>query len=204
MKHDLIITTNRDLVLDCDGVLLDWISGFIKYAEIVLGRKLDPAGHTDFDLSGWLECDTKELTSMIDAFNGGDGGYFGRLDPIPGAREALAAAHAQGRPLSVITACSTDPKVIADRVKGLQSTFGDIFKDIHAVGLHESKSDLLSEYKGGTWVEDKAENALLGAELGLSSYLIRTSHNARFDGVMTHANLNWVDGWDCIRKQEGL
>ncbi len=203
MKHALI-TPTRDLLLDCDGVLLDWFGGFILYAQAVLGRKLDPAGPSDFNLQGWLEVSPEKLQDMIANFNGGDGGYFSRLKALPGAREALLAAHAQGRILSIITACSTAPRVIAQRKQNLRDAFGDIFNEIHTVDMGASKRELLSSFSNVSWIEDKAENALLGAELGHPSYLLRASHNAKYEDTLAHPLLTWVDGWECIRQHEAL
>lgn len=194
----------RDLLLDCDGVLLDWLGGFIRFAEHVLKKKLDPNGPSDFNLSGWLGVSQEKMLGLIDAFNSGEDGYFGELQPLPGAVEALQAAHAQGRILSIITACANTPSVIAQREQNLVNVFGKIFGDIHAVGMKESKSTLLKSYDNVIWIEDKMENAVMGAEIGHPTYLIRASHNAKYDGNVSHDLMTWVDGWDCIRKFESL
>ncbi len=141
---------------------------------------------------------------MISAFNDGEDGYFGLLKPMPGAVEALQSAHAAGREMTIITACSINPKVIAQREQNLLDVFGDIFRDIHAVDLKASKRDLLSGFQNMAWVEDKTENALLGAEVGHQSYLIRSSYNEKHESDVTHPLLTWVDGWDCIRRHEAL
>lgn len=77
---------------------------------------------------------------MISAFNDGEDGYFGLLKPMPGAVEALQSAHAAGREMTIITACSINPKVIAQREQNLLDVFGDIFRDIHAVDLKASSA----------------------------------------------------------------
>lgn len=198
------IAPARNLLLDCDGVLLDWTAGFRDYAQAVLGKHIDPAGPNDFDLRGWLGCSSEKLQDMIAGFNGGDAGHFGRLEPMPGAIEAVRAAQAQGRTLSIITACSTAPRVKALREQNLQDVFGDAFEVIHMIDLSASKQELLSSFENVSWVEDKAENALIGAELGHKSYLIRSSHNLKHEAALSHPNLTWVDGWDCIRLHEAL
>jgi FMN phosphatase YigB (HAD superfamily) len=203
MPHD-ITPSPRDLLLDCDGVLFDWVGGFARYAKKVLEKDLDPAGPSDFNLSSWIGCSEDELHDLVSGFNKGDGGFFGTLNPLPGARETLLAAHAQGRAMTIITACSTDPEVVSQRKKNLNDVFGDIFKDIHIVDFTTSKRDILSQFKNVSWVEDKAENALLGAELGHKSYLIRASHNIKYEGQMAHPLLTWVDGWSCIRRHENI
>ena len=196
--------TRQNLLLDCDGVLLNWLGGFIRYAQHKLKRRIDPAGPSDFNLSEWLGVPEDVVLEMIEAFNSGEGGYFGQLEPEVGAIEALHKAHAQGRYIDIITACSKTPKVIAQRKQNLITVYGDIFRNIHAVDHSESKQVLLSGYSDVIWVEDRMENAVMGAELGLKTYLVRASHNAKHDGLITHPNMTWVDGWDCIRQHEAL
>lgn len=199
-----MIRSSTPLILDCDGVLLNWIGGFTAYASHRLGKDLASTEQDDFDLSAWLGLTGDETDAMIGDFNQGDGGHFGRLDPLPGAREALAAAHSRGRPIFVVTSCSTLPQVIASRKANLRAVFGDIFSDIHCLDLHLDKSPVLRELGPGTWVEDKFENAIAGADIGLTSYLIRYDYNRKHEPTGIHPNLTWVDGWGCIRSHESL
>ena len=196
--------SSLDLLLDCDGVLLDWVGGFIGFASKALGREPDPAGPDSFDLTGWMGCDTATYFAMVNDFNEGADGSFGRLTPLPGSVDALQAAASQGRKISIITACSTLPRVIAQREQNLRDVYGDIFHEIHAVDLRQSKEELLRRYKDVFWVEDKSENAVLGAEIGHKSYLIRSSHNLADEARLSHPRMTWVDGWGCIRSAEAL
>ena len=191
------------LLLDCDGVLLDWLDGFKAYASDRLGRVLK-ATPEDFDMSAWLGVSRGAMVAMIADFNQGDGGYFGRLRPLPGAQTALATAYAQGRRIEVVTSCSTLPQVVASREENLRYTFGDIFAGIHCLDTHHDKAPLLAELGPGAWVEDKFENAVAGSNIGLTSYLIRTSYNAKHEAAGGHPRLTWVDGWGCIQRHEAL
>lgn len=66
MKHFLNTQPDnskaRNLLLDCDGVLLNWLGGFIQYAQHALGKPLDPAGPNDFNLSAGLVSMTPPAT----------------------------------------------------------------------------------------------------------------------------------------------
>lgn len=191
------------LILDCDGVLLDWIEGFQDYAQNRLGRKICDNGPDHFDLHVWLGLDNvADALDMVRDFNAGEGDYFGRLRPLPGAVDALTHFARSGRELHIITACSLDADVIAMRKANLREVFGDIFTDIHCVGMRDPKDPLLEEYIAATWVEDKLENAISGVRAGHASYLIRSSHNIAREAQVVMRGLRWVDGWHDIRACE--
>jgi len=194
----------RPLVIDCDGVLLDYLVGFKPFAEDRLGVELSPAGPENFELSGWLGCDTATTMQLVSDFNMGKGGSFASLPAFPGSVEALHAARATGRRLSIITACFDTPEVVALRRANLLDVFGDIFDRIDFVNPGTSKRAILEHYKGVAWIEDNRKNALLGAEIGHDTYLIRTSHNVRHEALSQHPRMTWVDGWSCIRRNESF
>ena len=193
----------RAVLLDCDGVLLDWIAGFRVFAEDRLGRALCPVGPTRFDMFEWLGVKGRdEVLPLIVEFNGGACGGFGRLPLMPGAREAMETMRAAGRELHVITACSEDETVRALRRSNLLDAFGDVFAEVHCVGLSESKRLLLDEHVEGVWVEDKFENAVEGAESGHDAYLLRHSYNRHQEDGTVIPRLRWVDDWAEIAALE--
>lgn len=195
--------STRAIILDCDGVMLDWLSGFRIYAQLRLGRKLDPKGPSSFDLFEWLGLENlAQALELVQEFNEGSGGEFGRLEPLPGAVETLRSFHDAGREIHVITACSLDPAVIAMRESNLEAVFGRIFSQIHCVGVRDSKRPLLESYEPAVWIEDKFENAVAGREAGHKAYLIRSSHNAVFESAGETGDVIWVDGWTDIREAE--
>lgn len=199
------LNVSTAIILDCDGVMLDWIGGFRVYAERRLRRKLDPSGPSSFDLYQWLGLDNfAQALEMIEDFHEGGGGEFGRLAPLPGAVEALQAFHEDGREIHVITACSLNPAVIGMRKANLEAVFGPIFKEIHCVGVRDSKRPLLDAYAPAVWIEDKFENAIDGLEAGHKTYLIRSSHNTVHEAAGKTGELICVDGWGDIRDQEAM
>ena len=50
---------------------------------------------------------------------------------------------------------------------------------------------LVGTSPGAYWIEDKPENAKLGADLGLKTIMLRHKHNATFDD----ARIKVVDNW---------
>jgi hypothetical protein len=195
--------TDRSVLLDCDGVLLDWLYGFRIFAEYQLNRSIDPAGPRDFDLHQWLGLASfADVKPLIEAFNSGVGGHFGNLPALPGAVDAVNAFAHQGRDLHIITSCSTSQEAIQYRHDNLMNIFGNAFESIHCVGLRDSKRPILDSFRPALWVEDKFENALVGQASGHRSYLIRASHNAGYDAAGKGPNLDWVDGWSDIIAAE--
>ena len=195
---------SRDILIDCDDVALNYLEGFLPFAEDKLGRSFGDAMPEDFDLSIFLGIDTAATVDLINRFNAGEDGYFGRLKPIPGAVAALRAAHAQGRRISVITASSSLPVVHELRTRNLVDVFGDIFEDIRFVDLDGCKRAHLEDFPSRIWVEDKFSNAILGAEAGHRAYVMRRCHNRHIEAGCTDPRAAWVDDWTEIAAAEGI
>ena len=73
---------------------------------------------------------------------------------------------------------------------------GDVFEFVQCLDTGADKDEALLPYKdsGLIWIEDKPENAKLGADFGLKTFMLRHAHNATFnyDGVTN------VDNWTQI------
>jgi hypothetical protein len=188
-----------DLIVDCDGVLLDWVGGFADFIYSTTGRKLDPNGPKNFMLKDWLEVETDaEAFALVTEFNSGQCKLFECLPALSGAKEALDYAIEAGRQIHVITACSKEEHTMEMRRKNLLDAFGDIFKTIICTDLTECKSLYLSKFAPGTWVEDKFENAIKGTKHGHRSFLLRCSHNRSIEERGENHSFQWVDGWTDI------
>jgi hypothetical protein len=88
---------------------------------------------------------------------------------------------------------SNDPFAAKLREQNLREVFGDVFDFVLCIDTGADKDEALLPYKGSGmwWIEDKPENAQLGADFGLRTLLVRHPHNANFhyDGVKV------VDNW---------
>jgi hypothetical protein len=196
--------TPDDLIIDIDGVALDYLEGFKVYAQTRLGRQI-PGLPTDFNLTNWLGLENFDDTmALIEAFNGGADGGFANLKPLPYAKSVLQAMHNSGRAIHVITAIDPSPKVAELRRENLFNAFGDIFTDIHMVGFNQSKGDLLAQYHRGIWVEDKFENAVVGHQLGHRSYLMKAPINTKYKDQCEVKGVTWIDCWRDLARMEGL
>lgn len=191
MQHQPQILSNF-VLCDCDGVLLRFIgTPFVKYASAQLGRPLDIADWNDFDLSSWLGITPDETVALIGAF--GRTPAFANLEPCKGAQDFIRRVIAAGRDPHIITASPTDSVSIERRHSNTREVFGDAISKINFVGLHESKEAKLRSYPPSIWIEDHFGNAVLGAEIGHRTFLVRDAHNRDKEGQPTPENLTWVD-----------
>lgn len=165
------------VLLDCDGVLLDYTSGFRDYLRREFGLFLDPEGPDGFDMTGWTGLPRDKLISSIKAFNGGEGTGFDALSPTPNAVAAVRDMAAAGLDLRVLTSCSDDPAPMRARERNLENVFGPVFQEVDFLPLGTPKGDILSRHPPAEWVEDHVGNAIAGLEAGHRPHIIRRSHN---------------------------
>lgn len=181
------------IILDCDGVLLNWTDGIRKYLE-GQGIKTNGPTPTNYGLNGWVDGLTKnDLVRHIIEFNEGSDTGFGALQPYPGAVSAVQQLAASGRDVHVLTAASDKVEVQERRIHNLVSVFGDIFTDITCIAMTRSKELHLRAFDQGDFVEDHPGNALLGESCGHRAHLILQPTNSHEDvagsQVQIHENL---------------
>jgi len=196
MDEAILLGQPGDLLVDCDGVLLNWLAGFMRHARENSGRNLDPAGPNSFNLRDWLQAESdQQVQDMIMDFNMGACGSFGRLPALDGAVDALQAVHKAGRGIHVITACSNTPDVVQMRRQNLLEVFGDIFSSLLCVDLHEGKGSHLARFQGGIWVEDNYQNAIDGAREGHQAFVLRAPYNKIHEEDDHEHPVIFVDRW---------
>ena len=94
-----------------------------------------------------------------------------------------------------ITSLSLDEKAKTLRVRNLKRLYGDVFVDVICLDTGADKDDALEYYRGSGmyWLEDKWENAVLGADLGLKSILVDHPHNAEYSDERIVRASTWAD-----------
>jgi uncharacterized HAD superfamily protein len=98
---------------------------------------------------------------------------------------------------------SDDRYAIKLREQNLDRIFGKgIFERIVCLPCGEDKDEALERYRDSDfiWVEDKTENANLGAEMGLNSFLIEHLYNVNDE---THEEVTRVKNWKEIYEYVG-
>ena len=182
---------SKVLLVDCDGVLLDW-----EYAFDVWMRH---HGHTikqkgDYEVSVRYGIDNAK--QMIRMFN--ESAAIGFLPPLRDAIHYVKKLHEEhGYVFHAITSLSNDPNAQKLRTINLERLFGEsTFEKYVYLDTGADKDQALKPYEGSEcfWIEDKPENALVGAALGLESLLVSHQHNQNFNNDSTY-RVQRVDNW---------
>jgi FMN phosphatase YigB (HAD superfamily) len=159
--------TSKMVLLDVDGVLLDWNKKFHQWME--------QNGHLAKSINSTLiedmyDLEIKKVRTCIRTFNETDN--IKRLEPIDGAVEAIALLKSAGYTLQCITSLSTNSKIINNRNENLSSVFGaNTFLDTVFLNTYSPKKEILEQYSNTNawWIEDNLKNAKDGADVGLKS-----------------------------------
>jgi len=192
------------IILDCDDVLLDWIGGFRQYAATRLQRAVEGEPQS-WHMGEWLGTTDEVAFELVEEFNASE--HFGNLKAVEGAREVveiwklLTRERNANFSLHVVTSCSSDPKTVAMRRGNLERLFGrDTFETIHCLDLGQPKKKLLQAWSSDSvWVEDNYKNALMGADLGLATYIRKRPHNAEYQDLHDE-RLSWFEHWSELEE----
>lgn len=188
------------LLLDVDGVLLDWLSGFENFLLVQA-----PHLHKDFsglqhveNLEQLLGMDDAQIHDWIDRFH--HDASFKFLKPLPGTQKTINLLKNWCR-LVCITASGTSPASVAMRRQNLNQVFGPCFERIICVERSSDKPAHLSAYPAGYWVEDQLKNALMGVHAGHESFLMDAMYNKQQDHALVHRVKNLAQVGEIILSQ---
>lgn len=170
---------DKVILVDCDGVLLDWEYAFDSWMKRH-GYKIDDMNC--YDMSTKYAIEKPESKKLIRMFN--ESAWIRRLPPLRDAIKYVKKLHEEhGYIFHAITSLSNDPYSQYLRTKNLRELFGNTaFEEYIYLDTGADKHDALDAYRGTGcyWVEDKPENAVVGATRGLQSLLMAHEHNADF------------------------
>ena len=175
-----VYTDPRKVILtDCDGVLLDWEYSFKVW---MLHRGYEVVNPGEYKMDVMFGLDKSESKALIRQFN--ESAAIGFLPPLRDAVHYVRKLHNEhGFVFHCLTSLSNDPAAQRLRQMNLDKVFGKgIFEELICADTGADKHEILEPYRnsGCIWVEDKPENAVLGAEMGLKSVLFGHDHNADF------------------------
>jgi hypothetical protein len=166
------------ILVDCDGVLLNWEFAF----KIFMKKK----GHTIvnpdpfcYNVQSLYDLTKDQKMGYVFEFN--NSAAMGYLPPLRDAVQYIQKLHREhGYMFHVITSMSDDPYAQELRKMNLQKIFGnEMWHGFTFLPCGADKDEVLKEWKdtGYYWVEDKLENAVEGTRNGLESILIEHGHN---------------------------
>jgi phosphoglycolate phosphatase-like HAD superfamily hydrolase len=173
--------SNKLILVDVDGVLLDWKNGFLQFMAI---EGIVEKDNSKYHVWEWMETkDKKEIDEekgrfMIEFFN--RSAWMRFLDPLRDVVDIVKALKAKGYEFKAITSMHTDKPAQELRKMNLAEIFGEgTISDITFLPTGADKTEALSKYEGSGawWIEDKVENAKIGKDLGLTPIIIEHEYN---------------------------
>lgn len=186
--------TNKLILTDADGVLLDWEWAF-KVWMTERGYQFEESGKTTYYLHHHYKGTTKEeIKKLVKIFN--ESAAIGFLPALRDSVYYVKRLHEEhGYQFRVITSLSLDKNAAKLREMNLRKIFGDAIESVICLDTGADKDEALEPYRnsGLWWIEDKPENADVGYALGLKSILVEHGHN------MHHlCNYNVAKNWKQI------
>jgi FMN phosphatase YigB (HAD superfamily) len=187
---------DKVLLVDCDGVLLDWEYAFDQWMKRH-GYTVVAHGNYLMDIKYGLErAETKRLVRM---FN--ESAWIRKLPPLRDAIHYVKKLHVEhGYIFHAITSLSNDQYAQHLRTKNLREMFGDtVFEKYVYLDTGADKDEVLEDYRGTGcyWVEDKPENVDVGINVGLEGILMKHEHNKDYNGDADVVR-NWKEIYDLV------
>ena len=166
------------ILTDIDDTILKFGDGFQEWAEAkglkATKRLVDSLSIQEcFNISRDTTDDLVIEYSLSDAFR--------VLKPEPCALTVLPILNAMGYEFVAISSCVDGPVVTEHRIHNIEEVFGFSFKAVHLTGLLKPKVDILKSYEPSYWVEDNAGHAVVGADLGHTTFLLNRTYNRNID-----------------------
>lgn len=173
--------SDKLILIDCDGVLLDWKNGFTQFLAL---EKVIEKDTTKYKVHEWFEgldgetIDEAKGKFLVEYFNRSAWMYF--LEPLRDSVEVVKALKAKGYEFKAITSMHVDKPAQELRRMNLANLFGEgTISDITFLPTGADKDEALRQYEGSGawWIEDKIENALVGKNLGLKPIIVEHEYN---------------------------
>ena len=188
---------NKVILTDCDGVLLDWEYAFDAWMKRHGYVKVN---NDIYDMAVAYDMDKDDIKRLIRIFN--ESAAIRKLPPLRDAIKYVKKLHEEhGFIFHAITSLSKDQYAQHLRTKNLRELFGDtVFERYVYLDTGADKDEALVEYEdtGCLWVEDKVENAVLGASLGLNSVLMTHGHNSDFENEDVVKVSSWKEIYEML------
>lgn len=186
------------ILVDCDGVLVDWEYAFDCWMDFNGYRKTNENGYLATIKYGIAY---EQAENRIKMFN--QSAAIGFLPPLRDSIYYIKKLHEQhGYIFHMISSLGKEPHAQKLRVQNTEMLFGKTaFEKYIFLDTNEEKSKPLSLYANTEcyWIEDKPENAIEGLKQGLNSILINHHYNTSFSGdkMVKRAN-DWKEIYNII------
>lgn len=186
------------ILCDVDDVLLDWCSPFRHFMKEHGHEPVKERGN--YDLTEIYGMTPADISYYVTKFNAS--ALFADMQGHKSAHEVLPELRNSGWRFRAITSCLPDDKdtpetkrVAAARMSNLNRVFGqDFFEHVHMIPVGWSKNAALNKYRNSRlpWIEDNSRHAIVGDDLGLSSYFMKKPWNS---GAVLPSTIRQVENW---------
>ena len=187
------------ILVDADGVILDWEYAFSVWME-QHGFVKTEGSQFIYDIGKRYGIDHEQGRKLIKIFN--ESAAIGFLPPLRDAMYYVKRLHEEhGYVFHCITSLSLDANAGKLREMNLRKLFGKTaFEKITCLETGADKDHALEPYRdsGCWWVEDKPENAEVGHKLGLRSILVEHGHNMNHVNEQIPVVKNWREIYEII------
>jgi len=190
---------NKIILVDADGVLLDWEYAFDVYLQTHGFNKVE-GGQFKYDIGKRYGIERDQGKKLIKIFN--ESAHIGFLPPLRDAMFYVKRLHEEhGYVFHCVTSLSKDENAQELRRMNLRKLFGaTAFEKFVFLDTGADKDQALEPYRNSNywWVEDKIVNAEVGHELGLKSLLMEHGHNMDYENPAIPRVRNWKEIYDLI------
>jgi FMN phosphatase YigB (HAD superfamily) len=190
---------NNTILVDCDGVLVDWETKFHAWMQRHGWQARDNHEQHYRISDRYHDLDVAHSRQLIQYFNESAAIRF--IAPLRDSVYWVKRLNwKMGYRFHVITSLSRDPDAQALRKRNLQDLYGDVFDRILCLDTGSDKDHALDEYRDTNcwWIEDKPENALAGLDRGLRPILVTHDHNQAFSHDHVRTAGCWQEIYDII------
>ena len=185
---------NKIILVDADGVLLDWEYAFDVYLQTHGFNRVE-GGQFKYDIGKRYGIEREQGRKLIKIFN--ESAHIGFLPPLRDAMYYVKRLHEEhGYVFHCITSLSRDENAQELRRMNLRKLFGKTaFEKFVFLDTGQDKDQALEPYRGSGlyWIEDKIVNCEVGHDLGLCALLMEHGHNMDYENPDIPRVKNWRD-----------